>query len=194
MTMRTLMPALIAAGALFAGGCGDDDAGETGAGGNGVDRAFVAGMVPHHESAVEMAQIAVERGSSAFVKELAEDIIQTQTAEIATLRSEDEGLDTAGVEVGSLGVPGHMMGMDGDVATLKTAKPFDAAFLKLMIPHHEGAIEMANAELAKGKDRELRALAEDIMGVQRREIADMKEHLGDEGSHDTTTSGGVDHG
>ncbi len=194
MTMRTLMPALIAAGALFAGGCGDDAADETGAAGNGVDRAFVAEMVPHHESAVEMAQIAVERGSSAFVKELAEDIIQTQTAEIATLRSEDEGLDTAGVEVGSLGVPEHMMGMDGDVATLKTAKPFDAAFLKLMIPHHEGAIEMANAELAKGEDRELRALAEDIKGAQRREIADMKEHLGDEGSHDATTSGGVDHG
>ncbi len=195
MTMRMLMPALIAAGALFAAGCGtDDDAGEAGAAGNGVDRAFVAEMVPHHESAVEMAQIAVERGSSAFVKELAENIIQIQNAEIATLRSEDEGLDTAGVAVGSLGVPEHMMGMDGDVATLKTATPFDAAFLKLMIPHHEGAVEMGKAELAKGKDSELRALAQEIIDGQTKELADMREHLGDEGSHETTTSGGADHG
>jgi uncharacterized protein (DUF305 family) len=45
-----------------------------------------------------------------------------------------------------------MMGMNGDVAGLKTARPFDRAFLRMMIPHHEGAVLMARAELAKGKD------------------------------------------
>ncbi len=192
MTMSKLAPVLIAAAALFAGGCGEDeDSGSAGVAGNGVDRAFVAEMVPHHESAVEMAEIAQKRGSSAFVKKLADDIIRTQTAEIATLRSEDEGLDTAGVAVGSLGVPEHMMGMDGDVATLRTATPFDAAFLKLMIPHHEGALVMAKAELAKGKDSELRALAQQIIDGQTREIADMKEHLGDGAGADDATSGGA---
>lgn len=192
MTMSKLAPVLIAAAALFAGGCGDDaDSGSASVAGNGVDRAFVAEMVPHHESAVEMAEIAQKRGGSAFVKKLADDIIRTQTAEIATLRSEDEGLDTAGVAVGSLGVPEHMMGMDGDVATLRTATPFDAAFLKLMIPHHEGALVMAKAELAKGKDSELRALAQEIIDGQTREIADMKEHLGDGAGADDATSGGA---
>lgn len=191
MTMSKLVPALIAAAALFVAGCGDDeDTGSASAAGNGVDRAFVAEMIPHHESAVEMAQIALKRGRSAFVKKLADDIIQTQTAEIATLRSEDEGLDTAGVKRGSLGVPEHMMGMDGDIATLKTAKPFDAAFLKLMIPHHEGALVMAKAELAKGKDGELRTLAQDIIEGQTREIAAMKKQLGDDGGSGDPMTGG----
>jgi uncharacterized protein (DUF305 family) len=44
------------------------------------DRAFVAAMIPHHESAVEMAEIA-QRGESEFVKRLAGDIIRTQNAE-----------------------------------------------------------------------------------------------------------------
>lgn len=181
MTFRTLLLVLVAAGTLAVAGCGEDDDAGTGdarAAGNGTDRAFVAEMVPHHESAVEMAQIAQDRGRSAFVKELAEDIIRTQTAEITTLRKEDAGLQGAGVEVGSLGVPQHMMGMDHDPADLKTAKAFDAEFLGMMIPHHEGALEMSKAELAKGEDPELRALARSIITGQRREIAAMRTQLG----------------
>ena len=180
MTLRTHTAAVLLTAALVAGGCGDDDAGQSGvapAGGNGVDRAFVAEMVPHHAAAVQMAQIASKRARSAFVKDLAKDIVTTQSAEIATLRREDGGLDTAGVEVGSLGVPEHMMGMDHDVASLETAAPFDKAFLTMMIPHHQGAIEMSNAELARGKDPELRALARDIIEAQAREIAAMRAQL-----------------
>ena len=179
-TMRKLVPALVAAGALFAAGCGDEDSAGDGApaGGNGVDRAFVAEMIPHHRSAIDMAQIARKRGESDFVKQLAEDIIQTQADEIRLLRREDEGLDTAGVAVGSLGVPEHLMGMDHDPATLEKAKSFDDEFLKMMIPHHQGAIEMSQAELARGEDRELQALARNIMAVQRREITEMQKQLG----------------
>jgi uncharacterized protein (DUF305 family) len=188
MTLSKILAALAVAGALIAAGCGDDDnsSGAKGstAGGNGADRAFVADMVPHHQSAIEMAKIAQDRGQSTFVKELADDIITTQTEEIKVLRREDEGLDTAGFKAGSLGVPEHMKGMEGDPATLKTADPFDGAFLKMMIPHHQGAIEMAKAELAKGTDRELKAIASDIINVQQREISDMRKHLGDAGASD----------
>lgn len=180
MTSSKLIPALVVAAALFAGGCGDEndsDSSAASAAGNGVDRAFVAEMVPHHAAAVEMAQIATQRGRSAFVKELAKDIITSQGAEIATLRREDEGLDTAGVELGSLGVPEHMMGMDHDVASLETATPFDKAFLTMMIPHHQGAIEMSDAELAEGEDPELRALARSIIDAQAREITAMRAEL-----------------
>lgn len=186
MFSRKIIPALAVAGALFSAGCGDsdnsDDSASQAAGGNPVDRAFVADMIPHHESAVQEAQIAQRRGSSEFVKQLADDIVKTQNAEISTLRAADQRLKNAGVEQGSLGVPEHMMGMDDDPASLKTAKPFDAAFIRMMIPHHEGAITMAKAEIQKGKDTELKKLADQIIKAQQREIGEMREHLGEEGA------------
>jgi uncharacterized protein (DUF305 family) len=151
-----ILTSLVAAAGLALAGCGSDgeDSGGSDAsvGGNGTDRAFVAAMVPHHESAVKMAEVATQRGESEFVKKLAADIIRTQSDEIATMRREDEALDTAGVKKGSLGVPDHMTGMDGDASELQKADPFDKAFIEMMIPHHEGAVAMAKAELEKGAD------------------------------------------
>ena len=82
MHEQKMLAALVAAGALAVAGCGADQAPTTGASkanGNGTDRAFVAAMVPHHQSAVDMAKIAQERGRSAFVKQLADDIVRTQS-------------------------------------------------------------------------------------------------------------------
>lgn len=175
-----VLPAL-AAGALLVAGCGESDSASdsrSGATGNPVDRAFVADMIPHHESAVEMAQIAQKRGTSEFVKKLADDIIKTQNTEISTMRAADQRLSAAGVEKGSLDLPKHKMGMGGDSDSLKTAKPFDRAFIKMMLAHHEGAVTMAEAEIAKGKDPELKKLAENIVTTQQREMKQMREHLG----------------
>lgn len=183
MTSRYLL-ALVGVGALLVAGCGGDDSSTESAAtapGNPIDRAFVAGMIPHHESAVEMAQIAQRRGSSTFVKQLAEDIIRSQATEIATMRDRDRELADAGVERGSLGMSEQMMGMDHDAGSLHTAKPFDAAFLRMMIPHHEGAVVMSNAELERGKDAKLKALARQIITAQQREIREMRERLGDGG-------------
>ena len=184
------LPVLLAVGSLAIAGCGSDDdesGSSSSAKGNGTDRAFVAAMIPHHESAVQMAEVAVQRGESDFVKKLANDIIRTQNEEISTMRREDEALDIAGVKAGKLSVPDHMMGMDGDAKELQTADPFDKAFIDMMIPHHEGAVTMAKEEIAKGGDPELKALAEDIVSAQEREIKEMKAHLGadeDGGAHD----------
>lgn len=169
MTRRATLAVLVTAGAVALAACGGSDPA-----GNGTDRAFAAEMIPHHTSAVAMAKLAQERGSSAFVKGLADDIVASQTKEIATLRREDRALADDGVKRGTLGVPSHMMGMDDDPSMLRSASPFDAAFIKMMIPHHEGAITMAKAELAKGQDPELKALATAIIAAQQREITEMK--------------------
>jgi uncharacterized protein (DUF305 family) len=173
--MPKTLAALLAAGALTLAGCGDD-AGSSGAG-NPTDRAFVAEMIPHHESAVEMAAIAQERGESPFVKQLAQDIIRSQTEEIRQLRAQDAELAEAGVREGKLGGGHSTMGMDEDPAALESAEPFDRAFLQMMVPHHVGAVEMARIELDKGEDPELQALATEIIAAQEREIRAMREQL-----------------
>jgi uncharacterized protein (DUF305 family) len=189
-SLRRTVLALVA-GVLLIAGCGDDDNNA-----NPVDRAFVREMIPHHASAVQMAQIAQRRGSSAFVKQLADDIVRTQTAEIFTLRIADRRLKGAGVSVGSLGVPEHMMDMDDDPASLNSAQRFDRAFLQMMIPHHAGAIAMANAERNKGGDPKLKTLAQKIITAQQREIAEMRKHLdgrGDRGMDGPTDQHGAQH-
>ena len=191
MKDRKSLVAIAAGLILGVAGCGSDDS-ESAAGGNGVDRAFARAMIPHHESAVEMAEIAQERGDTQFVKDLADDIVGTQNAEIDTLRAQDTDLEQAGVEPGHLG-DDHMMGMEGDPSTLQSADPFDREFIDMMIPHHEGAIEMARVELDKGADPELKALAEDIIDAQQREIAEMREHI-DGGAEGDGSMEGMDHG
>ena len=191
-----ILPAVLAAAALLVAGCGDDEAGTTAAKapGNGTDRAFVADMVPHHQSAVEMATIAQDRGQSQFVKRLADDIIRTQNEEISTMRRVDKTLATAGIEKGSLGVPEHMMGTNDDPQTLKTANPFDRAFLRMMIPHHQGAIEMALVEGVKGSNPTLQALGQDIIRAQQREIREMRKELGDARTTDAAAEEEGGHG
>lgn len=191
----TKLAALAAGAALALAGCGDGEGGSarSGGAGNGVDRAFVADMIPHHEGAIDMAELAQERGESTFVKQLADDIIASQREEIATMRREDEALEKAGIARGSLGMPEHMKGMDHDASELKDAKDFDRAFIEMMIPHHQGAVEMVKVELAKGEDPELRELAQKISDAQQREIVAMRKHSGDSGSSGESTKEG-EHG
>jgi uncharacterized protein (DUF305 family) len=177
--LTLLAVAALAFGMLVAA-CGDDDTGSGGgssstesASGNGVDRAFATAMIPHHRSAVEMAEIAKERSKRSEIKQLADAIVTTQNAEIEQLTALDQHLQDAGVEAGDLGVAEHEMGMDDDASMLEDAKPFDRDFIDMMIPHHQGAIRMARAELEMGQNRELKELAEAIVDAQAKEIDEM---------------------
>ena len=170
-------------GALLLAGCGDsdDDASSASAKGNPTDRAFIAAMVPHHVSALEMAAIAQTEATSSFVKKLAASITRSQTAEIAQMNGIDAGLEKSGVTVGNLQMNNHEMGMSMTAEELRGAKPFDKKFIKLMIPHHQGAVEMSKVELSDGKYPELKALAQTIIRDQQQEIAAMRDHIGGDG-------------
>ena len=193
MTRKTLL-ALAGVAALLIAGCGSDNNStnsSASSAGNPIDRAFIAQMIPHHQSAVQMAKIAQRRGSSTFVKRLADNIVRTQTTEIATMRTRDQALADAGVKRGSLGMSEHMMGMDADMDMLNTATPFDAAFLRMMTPHHQGAVVMARYELKHGDDPALKTLARNITTAQQREIRAMRKHLGDSAGAMHEGSGGT---
>ena len=198
-------PALLAALALIAlaalaVGCGSDDDNSGGSAGNATDAAFVNDMIPHHESAVEMAELAKTRAQHAEIRQLADDIITSQNREIETMESVKADLsDSHSEHMGSeddMSGDEHSRGMGMDPQELADAKPFDRAFIDMMIPHHEGAVTMAKEELAKGENPTLRGLAEDIIAAQEREIAQMRqwreEWYGSAGSSDDSMHGTED--
>lgn len=57
----------------------------------------------------------------------------------------------------------------------KTGDAFDAAFIEAMIPHHQGAIDMANAALKNAKHKEIQQMAKAIISAQQKEIDTMKQ-------------------
>ncbi len=139
----------------------------------GIDRAFTADMIPHHDSAVEMAEVAKERSQRPEIQGLADDIIRSQSDEIGQMRDIDGRLAGGGAPKGDLGASDEMMGMSMNAGSLRTAEPFDRAFIDMMIPHHQGAIRMARVELEKGADAETKQLAEAIIAAQTKEIEQM---------------------
>ncbi len=69
-----------------------------------------------------------------------------------------------------LGVTTRQAGMNMTMDDLYGAEPFDRVFIDKMIPHHQGAIRMARAELRAGKVRALREIAKAILTTQSKEI------------------------
>lgn len=197
MKFKLIALAVALAGAILLAACGSDDSSTTtppsssaAAEPNGVDRAFAQAMIPHHRSAIEMARVAHERARSGFVRGLAADIIDSQAAEITTLSARDKALAASGVPVGRLDVPEDETGMGHDAQLLEGADAFDRTFVELMIPHHRGAIAMAQAELDGGGDAELRRLATQIITAQQGEIDAMQAQLAGGADGEESMGGG----
>lgn len=169
-----IVVAAVFATALSVAACGSSDDSSA----KDTDGAFVVEMVPHHESAIEMAKLAEAQGEHPQIKELAMNIIDSQGREIQQLSSAyqrlfDESVGEAGDSHGDLGIDEHMSGMDMDPGMLDGAEPFDREFIDMMIPHHQGAIRMARVELDRGEDEELMSVAESIIQAQTLEIQQM---------------------
>ncbi len=166
---------VLAAGSIAVAGCGDGGD-ETTASSEQTDGAFIAAMIPHHESAIEMAKVAQKEAEHPQIKQLADDIIAAQDDEIGQMEQMHQrmfGQPVQGADHGSLGLNDEMMGMTMDMHSLQGAKPFDRAFIDAMIPHHQGAIRMAQVELAEGQDQETKDLAQSIISAQSKEINEM---------------------
>lgn len=147
---------------------------------NDADVMFAQMMIPHHEQAVEMASLAGERADSPDVKKLAEKIQAAQQPEIDTLTSWLQQWGETPAAGGQHGGPGGGgMMAEADMAQLEGARgaAFDTLFLTMMIEHHEGAISMAEAQLAQGQYPEAKAMAKDIVTSQTAEVQQMRDLL-----------------
>jgi len=140
------------------------------------DKAFIDAMVPHHQGAVEMAQVALENAEHDEIRSLAEDVVTAQEAEIEQLKQIKQR-EFGSSEVPMEMSPGQMrsMGMTMDPQELANQDPFDKAFIDAMIPHHKSAIAMASVALEESEIPEIREIARDIVRAQQREIRQMEQ-------------------
>jgi len=179
--MKTLLAA--AATTLVLAGC------STGPDHNDADIAFAQGMIPHHQQAIDMSNTAATRGGPQ-VKALARQIKAAQGPEIRTMtgwlkdwnaRSMEhgDGHGVSGDMKGDMG-GGHMGMLDEKtMSKLDAAKgaAFDRLWLRGMIQHHQGAIDMAKTEIASGEYPKAVTMAKSIVTSQQAEIDHMREML-----------------
>ncbi len=139
------------------------------------DERFIDAMVPHHQGAVEMAEVALENAEHEEIRRLAENIVSTQEAEIEELKDikQDEfGTSRVPMDVGAGEMKG--MGMTTDPQSLADEEPFDKAFIGAMIPHHRSAIQMAEVAQERSGNPRIKELAGGIVEAQEREISQMR--------------------
>jgi len=140
------------------------------------DKAFIDAMVPHHQGAIEMAQVALKNAEHDEIVELSENIVSTQQAEIEELKSikrEELGTSRVPMEMSPQQMQG--MGVMVDPQMLANEEPFDRAFIDAMIPHHQSAIEMAQVAREKSDVPEITELAGNIISAQQAEIEQMEQ-------------------
>ncbi|MGL5859966.1 MAG: DUF305 domain-containing protein [Phycicoccus sp.] len=201
---RAVIGATALTAALTLAACGSDDTGHGAMPGMGstsatsaqpsaaadynqADVIFATSMIPHHEQAVQMADLALTTATDDRVKALANDIKTAQDPEIRAMAG---WLTTWGqpVPTGMSGMPGHdmsdMPGMSGMMSDRQmrdleaaTGAQFDRMWLQMMIEHHEGAVTMATTQTREGRNADATGLAAEIVTAQQKEIAAMRQLL-----------------
>ncbi|MEH2022699.1 DUF305 domain-containing protein [Nostoc sp.] len=149
------------------------------------DLRFLDAMIPHHQGAVEMANVAQEKSKRPEIKKLADNIIKSQNSEITQMKQwRQVWYPSAGdkpmaynsqmghtMEMSSDQTKGMMMSQDLGAADAE----FDLRFINAMIPHHEGAVTMGQDALSKSKRPEIKQLAQEIIKAQDIEIKQMQQ-------------------
>jgi uncharacterized protein (DUF305 family) len=137
------------------------------------------GMIPHHQGAIDMAQVVLQFGKDAEVKAFAEKVVKAQESEIAFMngwlaRSDKNALPTS--PESAKGNADAMAAMMKNMMVPYTGDA-DVDFITGMIPHHQGAVDAAKVALQFAKDPDVLKLAQDIATAQEGEITFMQEWL-----------------
>src|SRR3989338_4898324 len=136
-----------------------------------IDAHFIEQMIPHHEDAITMANLALVKAEHPEIKTLSNDIIKSQSEEIDQMgkwykewfgKNVPDANSSFGGGMGMM-MYGGMMGDATDLGRLETVKPFDKAFIEEMIPHHQMAVMMAQMLRNSTNMPEMKTLADNII-------------------------------
>lgn len=133
--------------------------------GKAFDIEWTKAMIDHHQMAVDMARHAAVYGKNLTVRNAAQQVINTQEKEISAMQG---WLNTwTGQSYQPKAMP----------MTMNHMGSMDKWFLEGMIPHHQGAIDMAKLVPSRTKNANVRRMAQDIIRVQSAEIAQYRQWL-----------------
>jgi uncharacterized protein (DUF305 family) len=158
------------------------------------DQRFIVMMIPHHDGAIAMPDLALTRARRPEIMALARSIKDSQTRENAQMRAWYRkwyggavppwgsglgagGMAHMGMGMGRMGMGmGRMgMGMETSLAALRQSSDFDRAFIEQMIPHHRMGVMMASMAQTNSQHPELLQLQQAMVRVQSEEIEQMQE-------------------
>ena len=159
--------------------------------GSEADIAFAQLMIPHHQQAIEMADLAAANATSPEVKALATQIKAAQDPEIQTMTQwlttwgaptmmatpSNGGTDHGGMDMGGMTEAGMMSAEDMTALAQATGGDFDTMWLQMMITHHQGAITMVQQVSENTTNPEVKAMADAIIAGQTAEITTMQQLL-----------------
>lgn len=149
---------------------------------NADDVMFAQMMIPHHQQAVQLADLAPQHTDNPALLKLASTIAGEQQPEIDAMKALllQWGADPAMGDHSGHGAAMQGMVDDATMTKLESLKgpEFDTLWLQAMIGHHQGAIEMAKTEIAKGGSADMMTMAKSTVSAQQTEIDQMKQMLG----------------
>jgi uncharacterized protein (DUF305 family) len=140
------------------------------------DLQFLDTMSAHHQSAIEMAQLAEQRAGHDELKKMAKKMIAEQQAEIRQMQDWKKQWYAGKGDAVNLRLPGmaaSMKNMPMDKLEAASGAAFDTMFLQMMSRHHQGAIKMARTAATKASRPELKAMAGRMIEAQNQEVAQM---------------------
>ena len=141
------------------------------------DLQFIDTMSAHHQAAVDMASLVPKRAAHAEIQALAADIMLGQLKEISDMKAWRSQWFKDAPPALNMEMPGMHDSMRGaDMKNLESlnGNEFDLEFIRQMIPHHEGAVQMARDAAQRATKPQLKTLAAAIVSAQEAEIAKMK--------------------
>ena len=143
--------------------------------GKPFDLQFIDRMIPHHEGALMSSEHMISNSKHPELRELYENIQKSQSEQIEQMKEwRKEWYPDARPtpEMMSYGDTGSMMGNG-----MMGGNALDVMFLKMMIPHHQMAVDMSDEALSKAEHPELKDLAQKIRDEQSSEIELMQGYL-----------------
>lgn len=147
------------------------------------DVQFAQMMIAHHQQAVEMSTLAATRAHDPEITTLAAQIKAAQQPEIDTMTGWLNGWGQPTAQPSGHDMPGMgaMPGMVSDTEMQQlqqsTGVDFDRMFARMMIGHHNGAIQMAKDEIASGTNPDAKTLAQQVIATQTAEVAQLQKIL-----------------